>query len=193
MLGLQTKSPQRWLDQVDQHLAEVLIDHAHCESKAARTALNLMVSYIENEPLCIRMTEIVTEELEHFHQVLALLKKRGIRFRRIRQSNYGRQMNELVRKQEPYRAVDRLLVAALIEARSCERFDLLRQHMQGHDDELAGFYDSLFETEAGHYAAYVQLADHYAVHHDVQQRLRELTRAEAEIINSGDTLPRMHS
>ena len=124
MLNLKTESPERWLEQVDNHLEEILIDHA-CENKAARAALNLMMSYIEHEELTVKMTEIVNEELEHFHQVLGMLKKRGIPFRRLSQSNYGRQMKELIRPQEPQRAVDRLLVAALIEARSCERFDLL--------------------------------------------------------------------
>ena len=191
MLNLKTDSPERWLEQVDNHLEEILIDHAHCENKAARAALNLLMSYVENEKLTIKMTEIVNEELEHFHQVLGMLKKRGIKFRRLSQSNYGSQMKQLIRPQEPQRAVDRLLVAALIEARSCERFDLLRHHID--DVELSDFYDALFVSEARHYSVYVQLAADFAPRREVELRLQDLARAEAEIINKGDTLPRMHS
>src|SRR5262245_25104927 len=107
MLSLHTTTSARWLAQVDTHLDEILIDHAHCEKKAAGCAMNLMFSYVENENLCRAMTEIVQEELAHFHQVCDLLKRRGIRFRRLTPSNYGRQLNELVRKFEPERAVDR--------------------------------------------------------------------------------------
>ena len=188
---LSSPTPQAWIDRALKSLDLLLIDHAHCENKAARAALNLMMAYVENERLTIEMTGIVNEELEHFHQVLGMLKKRGIPFRRLTQSNYGRQMKELIRPQEPDRAVDRLLVAALIEARSCERFDLLRHHID--DVELSDFYDELFESEARHYSVYVQLAEDFGTKREVELRLQELARAEAQIINRGDTLPRMHS
>jgi tRNA 2-(methylsulfanyl)-N6-isopentenyladenosine37 hydroxylase len=191
MLHLKTASSDRWLQQVHEHLDEILIDHAHCEKKAAGTAMNLMFSYIENEQLCRDMTEIVNEELEHFHLVIDLLKRRGIPFRRLKPSVYGRKLNELVRKFEPERAVDRLLVAGLIEARSCERFDLLRQHVG--DEELAGFYGSLFESEARHHSTYVRLAKMFASEETVEQRLSELSTAESEIVAEGEELPRMHS
>ena len=191
MLNLQSETSPRWLRQVEENLDEILIDHAHCEKKAAGCALNLIFAYVENEPLCRAMTEIVNEELEHFHLVLALLKKRGIRFRRLKPSSYGRKLNDLVRKSEPDRAVDRLLVAGIIEARSCERFSLLREHLP--DRELADFYDSLFESEARHHSTYVQLAKSFADDETVQRRLEELGAIEAEIIASGDAQPRMHS
>lgn len=191
MLSLQSATSERWLDQVDRHLDEILIDHAHCEKKAAGTAMNFMFSYVQHESLCRAMIEIVNEELEHFGQVLDLLQRRGIRFRRLPPSGYGRRLNELVRKLEPQRAVDRLLVAGLIEARSCERFDLLRQHVA--DQELAAFYDGLFESEARHHATYVRLAKLFASEDAVHQRLQELSSAEARIIEDGDPLPRMHS
>ncbi|MCP4507505.1 MAG: tRNA-(ms[2]io[6]A)-hydroxylase, partial [Fuerstiella sp.] len=130
MLHLQSTSPDRWLTQVDQNLNAVLIDHAHCEQKAASTAMHLMFEYVENEDLCQQMTEIITEELEHFHLVLALLKHRNIRFYKMKPGTYGRKLKELCRRQEPDKAIDRLLIAALIEARSCERFVLLRDHLK---------------------------------------------------------------
>jgi tRNA-(ms[2]io[6]A)-hydroxylase len=123
--------------------------------------------------------------------VLDLLAERGIRFRRLRPGSYARQLHELACTQEPQRAVDRLLIAGLIEARSCERFDLLRCHVP--DARLAAFYDNLFESEARHHATYVRLARQFAPADEVQRRLEELAELEAEIIQQGDPLPRMHS
>jgi len=191
MLGLHSQTASDWLAQVDQHLDEILIDHAHCEKKAAGTAMNLIVAYIERVELCRELVPIVNEELEHFGLVLDLLERRGIRFRRLPPSGYGRKLNDLVRKLEPGRAVDRLLVAGLIEARSCERFDLLRRHVK--DAELAAFYDSLFASEARHHSTYVRLAKLFAPETAVDDRWGELSAAEAEIIAVRDPLPRMHS
>ncbi|MGI9428122.1 MAG: tRNA-(ms[2]io[6]A)-hydroxylase [Bythopirellula sp.] len=191
MLHLKAPTDARWFAQVDAHLDEVLIDHAHCEKKAAGTALNLIFHYVENRELCAAMTEIVNEELEHFHMVLDLLERRGIKFRRIRPSQYGNKLHALVRKQEPERAVDRLLVAGLIEARSCERFHALAEHVD--DPELAEFYRSLFESEARHHTIYTQLAKHFAPEEVVDGRLEELYEVEAAIIAAGEPLARMHS
>ncbi|NOZ39099.1 MAG: tRNA-(ms[2]io[6]A)-hydroxylase [Planctomycetes bacterium] len=191
MLHLKALTDARWFAQVDAHLDEILIDHAHCEKKAAGTALNLIFHYVEDRELCQEMTEIVNEELEHFHRVLELLEKRGIKFRRLRPSQYGSRLHALVRKQEPERAVDRLLVAGLIEARSCERFSALADHVD--DPELADFYRSLFESEARHHTTYTRLAQHFAPEEVVNLRLEELYEAEAAIIAEGEPLARMHS
>jgi len=191
MLHLKSPTTARWLQQVDRHLDEILIDHAHCEKKAAGTALNLLFAYVEDEQLCRAMTEIVNEELEHFQMVLDLLHRRDVRFRRLKPSAYGRRLNDLVRKLEPGKAVDRLLVAGLIEARSCERFRLLSEHVS--DPSLADFYAGLFESEARHHATYVRLAQNFACEQAVALRLDELSAAEAEIIAAGEPLPRMHS
>lgn len=191
MLHLQSESQSRWLKQVQGNLPEILIDHAHCEYKAAATAMGLIGAYIDCEDLTREMTVIVQEELEHFHSVLALLKRRGIRFRRLRPGDYGKRLNAFVRSDEPNRAVDRLLVAGLIEARSCERFKLLREHID--DRELADFYGSLFESEARHHTTYVRLARLFQDAELVRQRLEELSVAESEIIAAGHPLARMHS
>ena len=191
MLHLQSTTSDRWLAQVDANLNDILIDHAHCEKKAAGTALNLIFAYVEDQELCREMALIVNEELEHFQMVLDLLVRRGVRFRRLKPSSYGRELNDLVRKQEPQRAVDRLLVAGLIEARSCERFHVLAEHVD--DKELADFYASLFESEARHHTTYTRLAKHFAPEEVVIARLDELAALEAEIINRGEELPRMHS
>ncbi len=191
MLSLKSQTSERWLHQVDEDLGSVLVDHAHCEKKAAATAMSLIVSYVENEQLCRDMTEIVNEELEHFHMVLDLLKQRQIAFRRLQPSSYGKRLHEHVRKQEPRRAVDRLLIAGLIEARSCERFSRLAEHVA--DGTLANFYRGLFESEARHHATYVRLAHDFCSPTEVRRRLDELAEIEAQILEMGDPFPRMHS
>ncbi|MEI6240913.1 MAG: tRNA-(ms[2]io[6]A)-hydroxylase [Planctomycetia bacterium] len=191
MLSLQSASTARWLAQVDTGLDEVLIDHAHCEKKAAGVAMNLLFSYVDHVTLARAMTEIVNEELEHFRLVLDLLKRRGIPFRKLSPSSYGPRLHDLIRKDEPARAVDRLLVASLIEARSCERFQVLAEHVP--DPELRDFYRSLFESEARHHSTYVRLAFDFQPEAIVRERLHDLSAREAEIIEIGDPVPRMHS
>jgi tRNA-(ms[2]io[6]A)-hydroxylase len=191
MLSLQSASTARWLAQVDTGLDDVLVDHAHCEKKAAGVAMNLLFSYVDHVALARAMTEIVSEELEHFRLVLDLLERRGIRFKKLAPSSYGPRLHDLIRKPEPERAVDRLLVAGLIEARSCERFSLLADHVA--DAELRDFYRSLFESEARHHATYVRLACDFQPEATVRERLHELSAREAEIIEIGDPEPRMHS
>lgn len=153
--------------------------------------MNLLFSYVDNEQLARDMTEIVREELEHFNLVLDLLKRRAIKFRKVPPSSYGQRLAALIQKIEPQKAVDRLLVAGLIEARSCERFSLLRDHLL--DQELAEFYGSLFESEARHHSTYVRLACHFQPEQQVRSRLAELAAAEAEIIELGDPFARVHS
>ncbi|MEE3372582.1 MAG: tRNA-(ms[2]io[6]A)-hydroxylase [Planctomycetota bacterium] len=191
MLNLQSKTPDRWLEQVLPHLDILLIDHAHCERKAAGVAMNLLSTYVDNHELCGEMVRIVCEELEHFEMVRGLLRQRQIHFRRLRPGDYGRRLNALVTRTEPQRAVDRLLIAGLIEARSCERFCLLRDQLE--DKYLADFYGSLFESEARHHATYVRLAIGYATNEEVEARLTVLASEEAQIVFAGHPLPRMHS
>ena len=191
MLSLHSTTSPDWLARVRGHLDEVLIDHAPCEKKAAGTAMNLIFAYVDRVELVRRMSEIVNEELSHFHMVLDLLERRGVRFRRLPPSGYGRRLNELVRKDEPGKAIDRLLVAGLIEARSCERFALLRDAVG--DRQLGEFYGSLFEAEARHHATYVQMARLFGREEVVHRRLEELAVREAEIIATEPEPVRMHS
>lgn len=191
MLNLKSATLPEWLPSVRDHVDELLIDHAHCEKKAAGTAMNLIFAYVDRVELVRELKKIVDEELEHFTMVLDVLDRRGIPFRRLKPSDYGRRLNDLVRKQEPHKAVDRLLVAALIEARSCERFAILRDGIA--DPELADFYGSLFESEARHHATYVRFAREFADEKAVRNRLEELAEAEAEIVSTVSPVPRMHS
>lgn len=191
MLNLQSETPACWLKQVSANLEELLIDHAHCEKKAAGVAMNLLFAYVDDVELVRAMSAIVQEELSHFHLVLDLLERRGIRFRKLPPSKYGQRLHLLANKEEPMRAVDRLLIAALIEARSCERFGLLRDHLA--DAELAVFFGGLFESEARHHSTYVRLAKHFASGERVDARLEELAIEEARIIEEGEALVRVHS
>lgn len=191
MLSLKSSTAPWWLADLDRHVEELLIDHAHCEKKAAGTALNLIFAYVDKEKLVRELSPIVQEEMAHFELVLNLLDKRAMKFRRLTPSSYGRKLNDLVRKNEPQRAIDRLLVAALIEARSCERFQLLRDRLP--DRELAEFYGSLYASEARHHATYVDLARLFDRTGEVDARLDELSAAEAAIIDEGDELVRVHS
>jgi tRNA-(ms[2]io[6]A)-hydroxylase len=191
MLNLHVSTPDRWFAQVGERLDLLLIDHAHCEKKAASAAMNLLFAYVEHDELRRAMVEIVQEELAHFQMVLELLARRGIAFRKLQPSRYGERLHAHIRKNEPERAVDRLLVAALIEARSCERFGILRDRLS--DRELADFFGGLFESEARHHSTYVRLAAHYMSAEQVRERLRELAVAEAAIVLDGDDEARMHS
>jgi tRNA-(ms[2]io[6]A)-hydroxylase len=191
MLNLHVVTPPRWLALAAANVDELLIDHAHCEKKAAGVAMNLLFAYVDEVELVRAMSEIVKEELEHFHQVLDILERRNIRFRRIPPSQYAERLRGFANKIEPMRAVDRLLIAALIEARSCERFGLLRDHLE--DRELSEFFGSLFESEARHHSTYVRLAKLFVPEERVTARLRELAIEEGRIIAGGEELARMHS
>ncbi len=190
MLSLLTTTSERWFEQVRNHLDELIVDHAHCE-KAAGVAMNLIFAYVDQVPLCRALTEIVREELEHFELVLSLCERRGIAFRKLPPSRYGPELHRLIRKEEPGRAVDRFLIAGLIEARSCERFALLRDRLA--DVELAAFYGGLFESEARHHSTYVRFAKEFADEETVRRRLSQLAAEEARIVAEGDPNPRMHS
>ncbi len=191
MLNLHAATPPRWLEQVSASLDELLIDHAHCEKKAAGVAMNLLFAYVDRVELVRALSGIVKEELSHFHLVLELLERRGIAFRKLPASKYAERLHRLANKQEPMRAVDRLLIAALIEARSCERFALLRDHLP--DADLAAFFGSLFESEARHHSTYVRLAKLFLSEDRVNERLAELAVEEARIIEEGEATARMHS
>lgn len=191
MLGLKSATPVTWVKEVEENLEEFLIDHAHCEKKAAGTAMNFIFAQVEKVELVVPLSTIAREELEHFEAVLKILDQRGIVFRRLQPSSYGKRLAEVARTQDPDRMVDRCLIAALIEARSCERFSLLRDHLQ--DRDLAEFYGGLFETEAGHYATYLRFAHLFRSVAEVSQRLEGLAHEEARIIAQGDDFVRVHS
>lgn len=184
-------TPDEWVelakDPAQQGL--LLTDHAHCEKKAASTAMTLMFRYVDRPDLLKKMSRLAREELIHFEQVLAIMSKRGFTYGNLSASRYASGMHELIRKEEPGRLVDVLIVGAFIEARSCERFARLAPHL---DEELAKFYRSLLRSEGRHYQDYLQLACDYAGQ-PIDDRIALFREREVELIETDDETFRFHS
>ncbi len=187
---LHCETPSAWVDCALANKALLLIDHANCEKKAASTALNLMYRYVDNYPLLSRLSRLAREELRHFEQVIAIMQQRGIDYPQLTASRYAGGLRAEVRSEEPDRLLDTLLVGAIIEARSCERFARLVPVL---DDDLAGFYASLLKSEARHYTDYLALAQRVAGDTAVAARLERLLHVERELIESEDDDFRFHS
>jgi len=191
VLHLACNTSPEWLPRARAHLDEVLLDHAHCEKKAAGAAVKLLFSYPHYRFLQEPLAELAREELEHFGQVLAHLDARGIRYENIRPGPYGMALHKLTRREEPNRLVDILLISALIEARSCERFRLLADGVE--DPELEAFYRSLLACEARHHGIYVELAAKLVDSDALDHRLAELAESEAVIVSQPCDWVRLHA
>jgi tRNA 2-(methylsulfanyl)-N6-isopentenyladenosine37 hydroxylase len=190
---LPCRTPTAWLEHALCHVDVLLIDHANCEKKAAGAALNLMYRYVDKPPLLTRMARLAREELRHFEQVLQQMAKHGVTYRHLTPGRYAAALRAHVRHAEPGRLVDLLLIGAIVEARSCERFELLARSL---DAPLAGFYRRLLASEAGHFAHYLALARRYAGAGDqntVSDRLQLLLAHEARLIAEPDDVFRFHS
>ncbi|MGA7933993.1 MAG: tRNA isopentenyl-2-thiomethyl-A-37 hydroxylase MiaE [Kovacikia sp.] len=188
---LQQPTSQTWLTQALSHLDTVLLDHSHCERKAAGVALNLMFRYPSSTKLVRSLTAIAREELEHFELVNQILEQRQIPLQPLSPPPYGAGLNKQIRAREPDRMLDSLLVSALIEARSHERLGLLGAHCP--DPDLAKFYRGLMASEARHYGAYWVLATTYFDVSVVNQRLEELAAVESQLLSTLHPEPRIHS
>lgn len=186
---LPCRTPQRWIDNALENQDLMLIDHAHCEKKAASTALSLMYRYVDNTDLLNRMSRLAREELRHFEQVLAIMNKRGVDYCHLTPARYAAGLRQEVRSDDPGRLVDVLIVGAIIEARSCERFAALAPFL---DDNLAEFYTSLLKSEARHYRDYLALAEQ-AAGGSVASRTSEFLALEKALIEKPDTEFRFHS
>jgi len=180
-----------WVEQAIAHLDTILLDHSHCERKAVGVALNLMFRYPSYTQLVRQLTAIAREELEHFEQVNQWLERRDIPLAPLSSPPYGAGLKALIRRSEPDRLLDSLLVSGLIEARSHERLGLLATHCP--DRELAEFYGSLMASEARHYGVYWVLADSYFERDVVKERLDELAIRESELLATLYPEPRIHS
>ncbi|MBD2312229.1 tRNA-(ms[2]io[6]A)-hydroxylase [Desertifilum sp. FACHB-1129] len=188
---LQQPTSQAWVEQALANLDTILLDHSHCERKAAGVALNLMFRYPSSAELVKALTAIAKEELEHFEQVNHILEQRGIPLKALPAPPYGAGLRSQIRPQEPHRMLDSLLVSGLIEARSHERLGLLAAHLD--DAQLAKFYRGLMASEARHYGAYWILATTYYPKDEVNARLAELAPIESELLSSLHPEPRIHS
>ncbi len=170
---------------------EILLDHAHCEKKAASTAINMIFRYPDKTPLMIPLSRLAQEELQHFEQVLLLLEKRGQVFGRQRPSPYAGKLMKVLREKEPARLLDMLLCCAFIEARSCERMKILAEGLQ--EEELASLYRGLLASEARHNQMYIDLAIEIFGAEEVRPRLLEIGAHEAEVIKDAPHEPRLHN
>ncbi|MGM0953340.1 MAG: tRNA-(ms[2]io[6]A)-hydroxylase [Pseudomonadota bacterium] len=186
---LPCRTPQRWMDNALANQDLMLIDHAHCEKKAASTALSLMYRYLDNVDLLNKMSRLAREELRHFEQVLAIMQKRGIEYTHLSPARYAAGLRAEVRGEDPGRLVDILIVGAIIEARSCERFAALAPHL---DKELADFYNGLLKSEARHYQDYLKLAEQ-TQGGPVDERVAEFLAIEKQLIEAPDNEFRFHS
>ncbi len=184
ILGLQLPTDPRWVNLAEKSLEDILTDHAYCEQKAALTCISLIQRYSEKEKLVLELSPIVTEEWGHFRLVLAELHKRKLKLGRQRKDLY---VNELIKFESrggspEDRLLDKLLMMALIEARSCERFKRLSE---GLDDEyLRNFYRRFMESEAGHYTLFIELAETYIDKEKVRKRWKQWLSYEAHVIDN---------
>lgn len=184
MLGLKLLTDPRWANIAASNLEEILTDHAWCEQKAATNAITLITQNSEHMDLVEELTAIAIEEMQHFQMVIDIIKKRGYTLGRERKDDYVGRLVKFNRRDGSRNSafIDRLLFAAMIEARSCERFRVLSQNI--NDTELAQFYHELMVSEAGHYTTFLNFARKYAIDIDVDKRWKEWLDFEGELIQS---------
>lgn len=181
-LGLKLPTDPRWVNIAEMQIEDILVDHAFCEQKAASSCISLIVQYSEKQELVDMLTPVVAEEWAHFERVIDQLKKRGFALGKQRKDEYVIQLGNIVRRggnRDP-QLVEKLLMNALIEARSAERFKLLWKNIG--DEELQKFYYELMISEAGHYHNFIELAKTYMPEQYVTKRWQEILKAEAEIM-----------
>lgn len=183
------RTPDAWVAWALENPELLLIDHAQCEKKAASTAMSLLYRYVDQPLLLTKMSQLAREELLHFEQVVKLMEARGITYRHLSASRYAEGLRRHVRPADPERLVDILIIGALIEARSCERFARLIPHL---DAELAKFYRTLVKSEGRHYEDYLMLAQHLSSA-PVESRIAFFAEREAALIQEPDTAFRFHS
>ena len=184
ILGLQLATDPRWVNLAEKSLEEILTDHAYCEQKAALSCISLIQRYSDKEKLIIALSPIVTEEWGHFRLVLAELHKRNLNLGKQRKDIY---VNQLIKFEarggsEESRFLDKLLMMALVEARSCERFKRLSEGLE--DKYLQNFYRRFMESEAGHYTLFIELAETYVDKEKVRRRWKEWLAYETNVIEN---------
>lgn len=184
------RTPDAWVEAALSQQDVMLIDHKNCEFKAASTALSMIAKYGAYSDLVIMMSRLAREELVHHEQVLRLMKKRKVEWRPLSASRYASGLRAVVRSHEPVKLVDTLVVGAIIEARSCERFEALVPHL---DEELGRFYYGLLKSEARHFQGYLKLAYQYGDAADVDRVIEKVREVEAVLIGSPDDEFRFHS
>ena len=192
MLGLKLPTDPRWANVAEKNIEEILTDHAYCEQKAASTAISLILGYPEKSDLVDQMTALAREEMGHFQMVHKRILQRGLVLGRERKDAYVNQLNQYFPKggSREVRLTHRLLICALIEARSCERFRVLSENLK--DKELCEFYHTLMISEANHYTMFLKLARKYGERTKVDRLWNSLLEYEAEVMSSLGTEGLIH-
>ncbi len=190
MLCLKNSTKEGWIKTALSNLEAVIMDHAHCEKKAAGTGMSLLSSYPEYTEISLTMSDLIEEEIGHYRSVVQILNSKGITLGKDKGDPYVKELMTHLRTSEPGRILDRLIVSGLIEARSCERLQLLGENIP--DEELKNFYKELAASEAGHYVTFIKLAKLYYDEKEVQTRLDELSTIEAKIIEQLPNHPSIH-
>lgn len=194
VLKLKLPTDPRWVNIVETNIGEILSDHAWCEQKAATNAINLIINNSEKEELVTAMLAISIEEMEHFKMVHDIIKQRGLALERERKDDYVSELAKYMKQSSDGSResglIERLLFAAMIEARSCERFKVLSENIK--DDELAKFYRNLMESEASHYTTFINFARKYSETINVEKRWQEWLDFEAKVIANYGTKETVH-
>jgi tRNA-(ms[2]io[6]A)-hydroxylase len=187
---LKAATPRAWVSAASADLPTLLVDHSNCEKKAASTAMALIFAYPEDRALAVALSRLAREELKHFEQVERLMKRLDVPHLRLKPGRYASELRKQVRTHEPQRKLDLMIVHALIEARSCERFRLLSKHLP---EDVRELYAQLERSEARHFELYLQFAEREFDAAEIAERLQIIATREADLATSPDTELRFHS
>ena len=183
-------TPSSWLEAAKRNIPTLLIDHANCEKKAAATALNLMYRYVDEPKLLLQLSKLAREELRHFEQVVTLINKRNLDYLQLSASRYAGELRKSVRTFEPARLLDTLIISAIVEARSCERFASLAPLLE---DDLSRFYSELLKSEERHFRIYLDLAETISEGFPLEERIEFFLEEDRRLIQTEDADFRFHS
>lgn len=191
---LSCSTPPEWIEAALQNLPTLLIDHAHCEKKAASTALNLLFRYVDRRNLLAKLSQLAREELLHFEQVIELMEKHGVTYDHLSPARYAMGLRKHMRQTEPNKLVDTLIIGAFIEARSCERFEALAPRLLESEEtqDIGKYYQFLLKSESRHFEDYLELAREYSPD-SIDERVNMFREVERNLIETGDEDFRFHS
>ncbi len=187
-------TPEAWLVEAEKNLDIILIDHAHCERKAASTAMSLLFRYVDRKELLVKLSQLAREELLHFEQVLEFMEQLDVKYDHMTAGRYAKELRQDIRSNEPFRLVDTLIIGAIIEARSCERFAALAPRLLKNERTaaLGRYYVFLLKSESRHYEDYLALATLYSPE-DIKGRVESFLACEKQLIEGADSELRFHS
>jgi tRNA-(ms[2]io[6]A)-hydroxylase len=191
VLSLASPTQDAWFDLVMTDVDTLLVDHAHCEKKAASMAIQLLFRCVDQQAMLPPLSALAREELRHFELMLSVLNERNIPMRKLHPAPYAGKLRQVVRVGEPENLIDTLICCALVEARSCERMQILAERLP--DPQLRALYADLLESEARHHGSYLELARLHAPAATITQRVSEIADHEATVLTSLHNFVRVHA